>query len=535
MRPFIGARLLRKPLAWLTSAVAGGTLLMSPGAPAAPPNAANLGGVVRQYHFQRAVGIHIPVLSADAFQQGFGRNPRVPKSDRDVLALSRHLRLARLGTEAASEPCGEGEEGALMAALSNPEVSDAARGAVDADAAAGVPDFPQTYQDGHFRFFYTTNDPDPSNNVTLPDVKETCKALNAAWTTYSAVFSFRTPMHYDADGQQLIDVKVYNLGPKLLGQTTSSWDYIELNARNVVANPWERTSTSVHELFHRVEYTYGYQSGEANMKWAVEGTAVWASYWLDPNHGSWIDWVNTALNNPDVPLLERDYDTILFWLFLDHVIYSRSHVAMPPVARMWGYYEGNGHDMVGAVNLLIKDWIDSGSDLNSVSGTWLYTNYVTELSNAPSLFHYSDQNLTLADGTNIHGPFAPVARQTILLTGGKSFAAAGTVSTYGADYFEFNIGMNQKATIEVGPLPRPFGGASKLSYAVLEIKNNAIVSSTGVVQTGASGFSFSKTYNLTPPDKIVVMLLGNPAGGTYSIVASGESHLPPRITIPPFR
>ena len=58
--------------------------------------------------------------------------------------------------------------------------------------------------------------------------------------------------------------------------TPSAWNHIDLNSQSVVSDECNRKMTPVHELFHRVQYSYGYESGAPNMQWVVEATASWA-------------------------------------------------------------------------------------------------------------------------------------------------------------------------------------------------------------------------------------------------------------------
>src|SRR6266849_3333006 len=94
-----------------------------------------------------------------------------------------------------------------------------------------------------------------------------------------------------------------------------------------------------------------------------------------------------------------------------------------------------------------------------------------EFSNTSSGFEYSDQNLTLTDGTKIHGPFVNVARTTVNLLPGQNFATLGSVSAHGADYFAFNIGGSEKVMISFNAIPIPYVSSARFGYAVLEIKN----------------------------------------------------------------
>ena len=161
--------------------------------------------------------------------------------------------------------------GVLFASLQNPAISDATRAEVESIIVAAEPAVHKTYTSGHFKIYYTDSDVDPNNNVTLDDVKSMAKDLNKTWNKYVA--NFKTPKHYLDGTTEMVDVKVYDLGDGLYGETSSSWNYMNLNSKQVVNDACNRKTTPAHELWHRVEYAFGYVSGTANMGWIVEGTA----------------------------------------------------------------------------------------------------------------------------------------------------------------------------------------------------------------------------------------------------------------------
>ena len=101
--------------------------------------------------------------------------------------------------------------------------------------------------------------------MSLANIKATAQVLNAAWDDFAT--NFKEPKHYTAGGKKLIDVRVYDLGTFLFGQTSSTWDHIELNSKQVVRDDCKRKTTPVHELFHRVQYSYDYVSGTGGMRW----------------------------------------------------------------------------------------------------------------------------------------------------------------------------------------------------------------------------------------------------------------------------
>jgi len=172
------------------------------------------------FRFTKSTGVKpVAVLTAEEFESKFGDNANLPRSDEAVLALARKLfRPHWIRQYEATWPevggdngCGEEEVGRLFAALANPAVSNAAREEVDALYAESIPPLPKTYASGKFKILYTTNDPNPDNNVTAGQVQTLANWLNSNWTAFVGS-GFAEPKHYHWSGTQpRIDVKVYYL------------------------------------------------------------------------------------------------------------------------------------------------------------------------------------------------------------------------------------------------------------------------------------------------------------------------------------
>ncbi|KNY28689.1 hypothetical protein [Pseudobacteroides cellulosolvens] len=210
-----------------------------------------------------------------------------------------------------------------------------------------MPSLPLTYTSGHFKFYYTTNDSITTNNVTLADIAATAVILNNAWNDFTT--NFIEPKSYlSSNNEKLIDVYVYDLGSGLYGQTSSYWNYIELNSNQVVSDYYKRKTTPVHELFHRVQYNYGYISGTSNMSWAVEGTASWSQKYLASDVGDWMQRMNQGLSITDTDLIaNRSYNACHFWCYLGQRTTNGEYGGIEKdfIKQTWYQYSTNGHNM----------------------------------------------------------------------------------------------------------------------------------------------------------------------------------------------
>lgn len=446
--------------------------------------------------------VDLPVLKAQDFQINFGSNPDVPKNSAALRALSK--RVFTVEGRNSLEECPEYEVGLVMAAMMNPEISDADREAVDGDSDAAMPAFNKTYTSGHFKFYYTDNNANTNHNCTLANIQATATVLNNAWNDFA--LNFKVPKHYVSGGKQMLDVKCYDLGDSLFGVTNSAWNHMELNSNKVIKSATKRQTTPVHELFHRVQYSHGYVTGTSNMKWAVEATASWSQKYRAPAVGDWMDRINAGLNTPDASLTSRSYDVCGMWCYMG----QRAGNERNFVKNVWLSYSTNGKNMINALNTRIPAMIGPGLTLDHVIGWWNFTNFYKDMTNASASFDYAEDELSTPSG---YGPLGTVPKTTKALALGGSATTAGSASAYGADYHVWNLGAGIKK-VEV-----KITTSGKFGYAIIRMKNGA---NAGYKRTPAGGngtYTFTETFSVGAVDKIALVVIGNPTGGSYSVTA----------------
>ncbi len=476
------------------------------------PDDARLGAQTARLKSMAKLGAQLRVLKKPAFSETFGGNIDVPKTSQAIRALSKRLFSAE--GRAQLDECAEYEYGNLMAGLTNPDISDADRDAVDADADASMPAFNKTYTTGHFKFYYTDNNPNAKHNATLANIQATATILNAAWNDYTA--NFRKPKHYikitsvlPPKWDEMIDVKCYDLGDSLYGVTNSHWNHIELNTNKVINNASRRKTTPVHELFHRVEYSYGYVTGTANMKWAVEATASWSQKYRAPEVGDWMGRINSGLQNPDGALTGRSYDVCGMWCYMG----QRAGNERNFIRKAWeGYTLANGYNMQLALQKAIQAQIGAQYTLNHIIGWWNFTNFYKDMANASSSFDYQEDE----NGAGGFGPLASVPTSTKTLTkGAAATASSGTAAAFGADYHVYNLSGNPtKVEIKITT-------TGKFGYALIKYKGSTM-QQQGYSRTPAGGVgnhTYTENINPATTDRVALVVIGNPSGGSYSISA----------------
>jgi hypothetical protein len=456
------------------------------------------------YEFREMPGIAVDILSREEFDATFSTNPDVPQKDDAVVALAKKLfpphgqRHLLTKTNIDSR---EYEVGVLFVSLQNPSISPSTLWAVDSIVAAAAPALPKTYTSGHFKFYYTDSDADPKNNVTLAQVEATATSINASWDKYAT--NFKEPKHYVTGGKKMVNVRVYDLGPGLYGETASGWNYINLNSNLTVSNACKRKTTSAHELFHRVQYAYGYISGTANLKWIVEGTASWSQKFTNATVRDYMTRMISGLNAPDKDLItERSYDAAHFWVYL------QKRAGWSAIRDVWQTYSTNGRNAKAAVNSVVDDLM--GLTFDQFAAQWAQANYVKDLRNPGSYEYDEDETTQTSCGAN-YGPLSHVPKTaSILVKNGTAWGRSDSLKPYGADYYLFRL--DPKLTTITVKLDGDDAGTFR--YYILGVKDNAVKSRVAVT---TPDYTYKKTLTAGQWDGIVLVAIGGSAGGTYTV------------------
>lgn len=470
-----------------------------------------------------AYDLTLKVFSEKELQSQLALNPDLPRTDSEVLVLAEKLyppawqKDPPAVYEAAvpMEKDQEYELGLLFAALRNPTISDATRTAVNQIILNAIPPLPKTYKYGHFKFYYTDSDPNPDHNVTLSEIRWTANQLQNGWNKYVEA-GFKEPKHYLSGTAKRIDVKVYYLGSSLLGQTGSGWNHIELNSKYCVKDYCKRRTTSNHELFHRVQYSYGYISGTANMKWIVEGTASWSQKFTYRSIRDYMARMNSGLSDPDKKLITdpnaRSYDACHFWVYLDEAATKRTYPAGRAIRDVWATYETNGKNAKAAVETVANLRVGSPTFDNYVI-KWTRANYCKDFANASSSWKhdYTEDEVSVVSCSNTYGPLSHVPKTSRTISSNStSFTLTGNVKEYGADFYEFTIGpsvTNIKITLDGAD-------TGDFAYEFIPIKEGEVKTYSYTYNTD---HTHTRTITAGQYDKYGLIVLGRSKGGNYTV------------------
>lgn len=488
----------------------------NPTAPEAPlvgeplPDGPEQPAVLRRYVLPQNPQITVPVLRADVFRKRYAGTPELPRTHAEIIALAKQVYLQPGTLDEGG--CGEHHEGLVLGALSNPAVSDRTRREVDAILLAGSPALPRTYSEGRFRFFYTDSDPNPAHNVTLAGIKATAKVFNAAWDAYLPLFG--APKHYLKSGQPTVDVQVYYQSGRY-GSTSSFSKAIFINSKTVVNNYCKRESTPAHELFHRVQYAHGYVSGQSDLKWAVEGTAVWSQKFRAPHIGDWMLRINTGLYYAYRGLFDRSYDAAHLWIHLGRWAGDDRAV----IRSLWRNFQRRvGHDrqpMVQALDEVIDEQV--GRDLDHVwlMERWTEANLLKEFSGVAATQTYDEQHLALRCGTSAYGPVRPVRkRMEVSLPnpcGGALQETVRSLKWYGADYYVV------EAKPGTGRVEVSFEGKDPVfTVAMAEVDPGGRLLSLNRSARLQKRFTFSREVTGNTPLRLGFVVTAAGSGGSYT-------------------
>lgn len=485
---------------------------------------------IQKYEFKKAKDIEVEVLPKAVFEALVRINIDIPTRHEEIVRMARELfppmaerpgKVIRFqlpsGRMLVPEECGEADIGLLFAALQNPDISDQTRDEVDGIIDASEPDLPLTYSSGHFKFYYTTTSPHPADNVTLADIQATAVILNHLWKRYVA--DFTTPKHYISDGKMMIDVRVYDI-TSYLGFTHSATNYIALDSAKVVKNRCKRQTISAHELFHRVQYAYGYITGTPNMSWIVEGSASWSQKYASPLVRDYMDRMSSGLNTPDKSLLARSYDSCHFWIFLRRFSATQTEAGEKEVVKkVWQTFKNSATKDAAAakqaVHKLIHDKL-AHSVYGSFDGgvtLWNRVNYNKDFLKG-GLEDYPEDNIVKTSCNETYGPLPSVPKVAkIDVTNTTNWSKNDSVSAYGADYYELRLKPSANGKQVKITLDGDNAGNFSYQFSLTQVDKWKETSYPPEV----TDYTYTKVIDLTKFDKIGVIVGGKDKGGNYSI------------------
>jgi hypothetical protein len=471
---------------------------------------------------------HFPVsiLAPEDWRRLVTADPAVPRSYGQLKRLSRQLfdkaarrkAKARLVTPALRrgilrpriEECGESAYALLFAGLGNPFLEPQQRADIEADMDADTPTFENSSETTHFILRWTNASSNTADNIADSSiVTDTGGFLEDAWSTYAATFG-RNP--HVPGGATKIEVLFHDIAA--LGVASPPDGPIQFDAESWVAEPGIRRPTSAHELFHKLQYAFGYRTTwtpVAPYTWFSEGSASWAEVfrWSRVSR----DYkVQDLFSNPDLNLYDATYRALPFWVFFE--ARQKSNGADQPMRNFLQRYESHGNEEQALAEAVADEWAPNNvhRTLPHFFALFARERWLGAWKVGPTGSVYGD----------IRGPddtvLAPTATVvTVPLDDGDMYSASGSVSALGTDYYRLDLG----ATTAGQTLNVAVDGATGGDFSYYLIWQKA-----GKWKRASFPFaittdlSHAETIDLAQADQLVIAVSGRGTGGAYSLTAT---------------
>ncbi len=412
------------------------------------------------------------------------------------------------------EECFESIENQFLWGLKNPFLTSAQLDAIEADMDADMPNFENTKETTHFVLHWTNNSADANDNIADESIiDETATDLETAWTKYDDSFSEQPNIPI---GDNKINIYFFNMGSDELNGSAPTDLGIKFNAHVWVNYPGRRKPVSAHELFHRLQFNFGYRTVYTPIspfKWFSEGTASWAEVFVWKRVSRPIK-LETLFENPDANLYDAEYQALPFWLFFD--TRQRDSISDNPMNTLLQQFQTHGDMQKATEDTIASDWPPNNvyNQLDSFFALFSRERLIGAWRQTPTGGQPYAQILDPDD--NVINPTLTVF--DVHLSSGDTYTnTIDSVPQLGSDYYRFILNANTDGKI----LTISSNGSTlgDFSYYVVWEKNGRFALAS--FPSGANeDYGFSETIDLNKSDSIVLITSGRGTGGTYTIDAS---------------
>ncbi|MFX0107864.1 MAG: hypothetical protein ACFE7R_06255 [Candidatus Hodarchaeota archaeon] len=475
---------------------------------------------------KKGMKIEVPIMSKEDWRATVLADPLIPRTYSQLrrmgkMIYDRKMRKQFLPFERRFpiqgvlypwwQECLETVYSTFNIGLQNPFLNANQRNAIESDMDSDMPPFENTRDTTHFTLHWTDNSADAADNIDDENIiVETGDHLETAWDKYDATFG-RTP--YIIPGNAKIDVYFYDLANAIGGTFPTSG--IDFDSSWWVNTPGVRQPCSAHELFHRLQYTFGFRTTHAaagNYQWFTEGTASWSEVFVWSRVS--LDYkMHTIFNTPDYNLLTSSYRALPFWIFFD--TRQRDDPDDIPLVRMLEEYEIDGDIVRAANDTIIDDWPPNNvyNQLDSIFALFARERRKGNWEQTPTGGHPYAHILD-SDGNDIN----PVLQVLdVDLSFGDTYSVSTSVNPLGSDYYHFILNTNTAGkTISVDVDGSAYGDFS--FYTIWE--KDGVFKMARFPSVGPTDYAFSETIDLDYANAMILIVSGRMSGGGYSLSAS---------------
>ncbi len=476
---------------------------------------------------RKGLTYRIPVLKPKAWRALTSADPTIPRSYGQLRAMSRRLfsseERARLRHETrwsylprrgvlipVVEECGESPYAAFFAGLSNPYLTGRQRAVLEATMDADTPGFENQHETEHFVLNWTNSSSNPLDNISDPDIViETGDFLETAWDRYVDGFG-RTP--YVPSGTSKIEVAFEDISG--LGLASPPDGPIKFDAAEWVSDPGIRRPTSAHELFHKLQYAFGYRTTHtpiSSYKWFSEGTASWAEVFVWQRVSGSYKLLD-LFTAPDTHLFDASYRALPFWVFFESR--QRSDANDNPVLNFLTKYEAHGDEELALEEAVADEWAPNNvyASLPNLFALFSRERQIGAWKTGPTGAVYQD--IIGPDGATIEPTLTTVE---VPLFSALVYVNVDTVTAMGSDYYRFLLQPGTHG--ETLSIAVDGAAAGDFSYYLVMNKNGSFQRAIFPFMAD-NDYSYTDTISLAEADEIVFIVSGRGTGGGYKITVT---------------
>ncbi len=413
------------------------------------------------------------------------------------------------------EECHEELYSRIFLGLSNPYLTTKQLGILEADIDDATPEFENSHETEHFILRWTNNsDHAPDNISDSTIIEETGEYLETAWGVYESTFG-RTP--YLPEGASKVEIIFQDIAA--IGIASPANGPIQFDSATWVSSPGVRQPTSAHELFHKLQYAFGYRTKHTpsgNYKWFSEGTASWAEVFVW-QRVSGAYKILDLFSNPDLDLYSASYRALPYWIFFESR--QKDSSSDNAIVDLLNKYESLDSSSIYPERTAYAEVIDEDWPENNVYGQ--ADHLFALFSRDRRLGHWKIGPSGILYPT-ILGPDDNEVEPTLTVTevnlgSGDTYDNAGTVGGFASDYYRLVFEPETDGqTLDIS-----VDGASSgdFSFYLIWEKN-------GNWKRAAFPFfleeDYGSSYTLDIPEanSLILIISGRGIGGSYSLAAS---------------
>lgn len=409
------------------------------------------------------------------------------------------------------EECGESLYQRFFAGLGNPLLTANEREQIEADIDSDTPTFENSIETDHFILRWTNSSADAADNIADSTIiEDTAGYLEVAWEQYNTGFGSAP---YVATGSTKIEVNFHDIGG--YGVASPPDGPIQFDAPNWVNQPGIRQPTSAHELFHKLQYAFGYRTTwtpSSPYKWFSEGSASWAEVFVWQRvSGSYK--VTDLFGNPDLNLYDASYKALPFWIFFQ--TRQQDSPTDNPLVSFLQKYDTSGDEEDSLAQVVGEEWPPGNvhAQLDNFFALFSRERLIGAWRQTPT--GGQPYSTILDPNANNIDPVLTVTE--ILLGSGDSYVNTSLVSQLGSDYYRFSFASDTDGKT----LTASFAGAATGDYSYYFVWEKDGAFTRAVFSPGVTGdHDFTETIDLGIADSLVIIVSGRGTGGTYTISVS---------------